>query len=244
MYEIDELAGIVAMASDKEQRALTIDISVNGQREPAVLWQDKIVDGRCRQLACDALGIVLKVRHLDGNLSRSEVASIVKSLNVRRNLTTSQKIMSAVKEQEKTGEHNQKVADSWGIGLTTFKNGKYVKKHRPEFVDPLFGGRSVDIRDEEKGYVVTTTKVNTVARLIKKSYEYGNVVVDNSEEVTFTVDGLLKTEASKEWYYSTMASLEASSNNKIQLGMLVLELANLKFKEASSGNNKSDTERL
>ena len=37
-----------------------IQIKSNKQQEPAVLWKGEIVDGRCRQIACQALGIKRK----------------------------------------------------------------------------------------------------------------------------------------------------------------------------------------
>lgn len=227
MYEIDELAALVPMASDKEQTALTKDIEKNGQKEPAVLWQDRIVDGRCRQLACITLGIPLEVKHLDSKLDRQEVALIVKSLNTRRNLTMTQKVMSAVKEQESTGMSNGDTAKAWAISPATLKNAKYIAKRCPEYVEPLFDGRSVKILDESKGYYTTTNKVNTIARILKKNKEYGNIDVDTSEEVEFTVDGAIKTEEGKDWYYSTVARYNVSD---VGLRMVLVEMANLKYR--------------
>lgn len=228
MYEVDELANIVPMAGVKEQEALTLDIKKNGQREAAVLWQNKIVDGRCRQLACMTLGIELKVRVLDSNLSRDEVAMVVKSLNTRRNLTPTQKVISAMMDQERTGSTNDECAAAWAIGVTTLKNAKYIKTHKSDMIPKLFDGKTVAIVDVDKGIEVTTNKVNTLARLIKKAKEYGKVDIDVSCEVEFTVDGLIHTEAGKNWYYSTVAALGITD---IGVRMLLIELANLKFKK-------------
>ena len=49
---IHEYAGLVPMASEKEQVALTIDIKANGLREPILLWRGEVVDGRCRMKSC------------------------------------------------------------------------------------------------------------------------------------------------------------------------------------------------
>jgi len=229
MYEIDELAGIVAMASEKEQLALTEDIRLNGQREDAVLWRGRIVDGRCRQLACIVLDVELGVKRLDDGLTRDEVAKVVKSLNVRRNLTMTQKVVSAIYEQKRTGEVNAKIASSWAIGLATLKNGKYVEKHRPEFLGVLFNGGTVKLLDSDKGFVVTTNKINTLARMIKKSKEVG-VVTDRSEEIEFSVDGVLKTEKAKVWYYSTVDMLRITDP---LVRILLVELANYKHQVSS-----------
>lgn len=227
MYEIHDLANIVAMADSKEQQALTDDIEKNGQREPAVLWNNKIVDGRCRQLACTTLNKDLHVRELDPSLTEGEVATIVKSLNTRRNLTMSQKIMSAVKEQERTGITNKEAAKQWAISDRSLKSGKYIKKYQPDLIDSLFDGKSVTLYDPEKDFDVTSNKVNTVARIIKKQIEIG-VVRDRSKEVSleWSVDGLLQTEAAKDWYYTTVS---AHSVNDRVIAAYLVELANYKF---------------
>lgn len=232
MYPIDDLANLVAMASEHEQISLTDDIAQNGQREPAVLWQGRIVDGRCRQLACITLGIELMVRELDSNLSRDEVSTIVKSLNTRRNLTDMQKAMSAYKQQEERGTENSVIAKKWGIPLGTYKNARYIAMNMPEVVEPLFNGKSIEILDPDKGYKITTNKINTLARIVKKLKEQKAVVKDSSEEVHFSVDGGLHTEAGKDWYYSRMAQL-CIPNDSYQIRMDYVELANLKFKDVT-----------
>lgn len=229
MYPIDDLAGIVAMANEYEQMALTEDIRQNGQRDAAVLWHGKIVDGRCRQLACMTIGVDLKVMELDDKLSREEVAKIVKSLNTRRNLTPTQKMMSAYKEQEAAWRTNEQMAKEWGLPLGSYKNARYVATNRPDVVEPLFNGKSVTVFDPDKGRDITTDKINTLARIIKKTAELETVVVDNSERVSFSVDSAIKTEAGKNWYYGKMETL-GIPNNDIAIRMDYVELANYKFR--------------
>lgn len=227
MYEIDELAGIVALANEKEQQALINDIDKNGQQEPAVLWQGRLVDGRCRQIACTVLGIELKVRELDSTLSRNQVALIVKSLNTRRNLTMTQKIASGYKQYKRTGETMAEIAEQWAVSVPSLKNFNYIAKVRPDWVDALFDGTTIKVFDPEKGFEVVTDKVNTLARIAKKIKEHDTVVIDRSEEIEFTVDGQIKTEAGKDWYYSTVNTLNITDP---LVRMLLVELANLKFK--------------
>lgn len=227
MYPVHELANIVAMASEKEQLALTEDIRENGQTEAAVLWKGKLVDGRCRQLACETLEIDLKIRTLDSSLTEEEVSKIVKSLNTRRNLTMTQKIASAYKQQLSTHETNGSVSRQWAISDRSLKNFKYVAKHRPELVDTLFDGRSVVVMDSEKGYEVTTNKVSTLSRVIKKNLEYGKVAEDLSESIEFSAEGVIKTEMGKAWYYSIVTR----KNLDVETKMYMVELANYKFRE-------------
>ena len=232
MYEIHNLANIVAMANEHEQLALTEDIRQNGQREPAVLWKNKIVDGRCRQLACISLGIELKVTTLDSKLSEEDVAVIVKSLNTRRNLTATQKMISAFKQQESNWRTNEDIARVWGIPLGSYKNARYVATNRPELIAPLFDGKSVVIFDPDKGRNITTDKINVIARIIKKEKEAATVVRDTSNQVTFSVDSQIKTEAGKAWYYSKMSNLNIQDND-IVIRMDYAELANFKFREGN-----------
>jgi len=227
MYPIDELANIVAMASEHEQISLTDDIKRNGQREPAVLWQGRIVDGRCRQLACHTLGIELMVRELASELTREEVAAVVKSLNTRRNLTDTQKAMSAFKAQEANWITNEDLSKQWGIPLGTYKNARYIGVNRPDLVEPLFNGKSVEIIDPDKGYKVVTNKINTLARIIKKTKEKSVVIVDNSELISFKVDGLIRTEEGKNAYYSIINACQVTD---MRIMTALIEWANLKFK--------------
>ena len=234
MYEIHSLANIVAMANEYEQLALTEDIKNNGQREPAVLWKGKIVDGRCRQTACITLGIKLKVKTLDSKLSEEEIAAIVKSLNTRRNLTDMQKAMSAFKEQETSILSNEEMAKRWGISFGTYKNARYIGVNKPEYVEPLFNGKSIKIFDPDKSREITTNKINTLARVIKKTKEKEVIFVDNSEVISYAVDGLLKTEMAKEWYYNTKTVYDNSLDKDTLVYMLLIEMANLKFKELNN----------
>jgi len=176
-------------------------------------------------LACQALGIDLKVRHLDSELSREEVAKIVKSLNTRRNLTMTQKIASAYRQQVVSKETNDEIARQWAISVPSLKNMKYIARCKPEFVEPLFNGNTVSIVDVSTGIVVSTNKVNTIARLVKKGVEDGRVVMDNSEQIEFAADGVIKTEAGKDWYYRLVKGRVLD----VEMKMLLVELANYKF---------------
>ena len=229
VYEVHELANVVAMANEQEQQSLMEDIRDNGQRLEAVLWEGKIVDGRCRQLACIASGVQLLVRTLDDSLTKQEVTVIVKSLNTRRNLTTTQKAMSALRQQINSKMTNSAAAKQWAITEKTFKNGKYVIKHMPEVLDRLFDGHTVRVLDKELGYEVITDKINTLARIVKKNIELGKVEEDMSEEIRyeFSANGVIKTELGKDWYYGTVKRLGV---NDVAIQMLLVELANLKFK--------------
>jgi hypothetical protein len=137
-----ELAGIVPMALPTEQAVLTAHIQENGQKEPVVLWNGAIVDGRCRQTALVTLGRHILYRELDSSLTEEEVKIFVKAVNTRRNLTMSQKIASACKEYvaNKKTVTMKKTAMSWGIGEVTLKNAVWIYKQEPSMIDTIFNG--------------------------------------------------------------------------------------------------------
>lgn len=231
-YEIHPLATIVAMANEKEQAALTQDIKKNGQNEPAVLWQGMIVDGRCRQLACATLGVDLLTRELDSSLSEAEVAKIVKSLNTRRNLTETQKIVSAYLEQERSGVTNKQIAQEWAIAVRSLQNFKYVASHRPEMVEPLFNGDSVKIIDPDKGHKITTNKVNTLARIVKLEQEMGKVEIVKPAQVDamqYSIINAISTEAGRAEHKDLVKAFKYSNSKEEMFSAMAAELMNYKY---------------
>lgn len=232
-YEIHPLANLVAMAGEREQNALTNDMKTNGQNEPAVLWRGKIVDGRCRQLACATLGVKLQTRELSESLTEDEVGKIVKSLNTRRNLTETQKIASAYLEQKRNGKSNKVISTEWAVSTRTFQNFKYIAQHRPELVEPLFNGDSVSIIDPDKGYKVTTNKVNTLARIVKLGEEAGKVEIvkpTELEAMQYNVAGTIATEAGRMEHRDLVNTFKYSANKEQMFSAMAAELMNYKYR--------------
>lgn len=231
-YDIHPLANLVAMASDREQAALTQDILKNGQNEPAVLWNGKIVDGRCRQLACTALGIALETRALDDKLTEEEVSKIVKSLNTRRNLTETQKLASAYLEQARSGKTNNDISSEWAISVRSFQNFKYIAQHKPELISPLFNGDSVSIMDPDKGYKITTNKINTLARIVKKEQEVNSVVIVTPAQVEamqYSVNSRITTEMGKAEHKDLLGAFRVSNSKEAMFSAMAAELMNYKY---------------
>ena len=90
-----EAADLIPSMTPEEFDALKSDIAANGQLEPILLLDNKIIDGRHRYRACRELGIEPETRAWERD-GRSVVNTVV-SLNVhRRHLTASQKAVLAV----------------------------------------------------------------------------------------------------------------------------------------------------
>lgn len=224
-----ELAGLVPMASDDEQITLNIDIDKNGLREPVVLWHKKIIDGRCRQKACLLMNKQIDYKELDDNLTYDEVASFVKSVNTRRNLTITQKVMSAVRKYTsdklsgKKTDRQIDIAKQWGFSEKIFKNAKYIAERRPEYIDPLFNGKSVEI-ENKYGSKISSTKITAIYAYIKKQEESST---ENNIHA-WDEDSYIKTIAGKEWYYLQL-KLNNVKNSDIGIKIIFAELANYKF---------------
>lgn len=88
-------AEIFPMLSRADLESLKTDIRTNGQREPIVLFDDKIIDGRNRYLACEELGIEPELCELE---SCPDPIAYVLSLNLhRRHLTPGERATVAAK---------------------------------------------------------------------------------------------------------------------------------------------------
>jgi hypothetical protein len=97
-YEFHPVADLFPLMADDELRALADDIRANGQREPAWLWQGKIIDGRNRYRACVLEGRETWVREWDG---QGSLVAFVLSLNLhRRHLTDQQRALVAARANE------------------------------------------------------------------------------------------------------------------------------------------------
>lgn len=77
---------------------LTADIAANGQREPILILDGQVLDGRCRLRACEQLGIEPLVRHLGATVVGDPYVLAI-SLNLhRRHLTESQRATVAARK--------------------------------------------------------------------------------------------------------------------------------------------------
>ena len=221
----DKLAGLVPMASDAEQAVLMADIRDSEQRDPIVLWRGEVVDGRCRQKALTILGKHILYRELADSLTEDEVRIFVKSVNTRRNLTPTQKVMSACRESLRDGETRAvaTIAKTWGISRDILGNARFITQERPEWAETLFNGGSVEIIDSQ-GKPKLTNKITTIYAYLKKLSE----AVEEDSQYAWQEDTYIKTQAGKEWYYDKVATLGLKPDD-VPTKMLVAELANYKF---------------
>lgn len=227
LFEIDEdKAGLVPMAGEAEQIAMSSDIRENGQIEPITLWRGKIVDGRCRQKALSMIGILpIKYKELDSSMTDDEVEIYVKSINTRRNLTLTQKLISAAREYIKSKSKSKaKIAQSWGVGSGTLDNAIYILRKRPDLAQGLFDGNSVDIINDKK-QEVQSNKITPVYAYVRREVEK---VQTEDEEHSWSANSYIKTQVGKEWFYDEMRKRKIKTNVEAQ--KILAEMANYKFK--------------
>lgn len=235
-YEVNnEMAGIVPMANTIEQEALNKDIAAAGELLlPIVLWKGQIIDGRCRQIACIAAGIEMKVRAIPDNTPREEVAGMVRSLNTRRNLTTTQKALSALRQQQNFGGTNAEIVRTCGVGVLTFKNVKYIadfstrgantRFFRTEVpIEDLFNGKNLNL--VLRGEYIFSSKVNTIAGYIRENIQ---VVEKLDRSAWIDVSEGIASDAGKDWYHINL-SLIGGEKVDINIRRTYAELANFKF---------------
>lgn len=166
--DVHFLANIVPMASDAEQAVLQEDIRQQGQRHNIILYRGKIVDGRCRALACEVLGIKVKSENLPNNMDLNAVADVVKSENSRRNLTNTQKAIVAYRVWEADQSIEQvAIYTAWAITKEQFRVAKYIAEHSPDDLDLLFQGFKVPYADDKP----PSSSLQTVAKGIKTALD-------------------------------------------------------------------------
>ena len=92
--EFHEYAGIFPLLEGREFSELCADIKANGQREPIWIYEGKVLDGRNRFRACEAVGVVPRTAAYTGD----DALAFVISLNLhRRHMTESQRGMAAAR---------------------------------------------------------------------------------------------------------------------------------------------------
>ena len=164
-----EAAGLIPAMSDDEYQSLKADIAEHGQREPLVVHENQILDGRHRYQACMELGLEPRTKSWDG---RGSAVTFVISQNLhRRHLTASQRAAVAVQaatmyEAERKAKSRQRlkperlqgsveeivpqvnrgpqardeVATQFGINSRYIQDAKAIRDAAPQLLDQVVRG--------------------------------------------------------------------------------------------------------
>jgi len=129
--EFHKLANEHPKMDDKAYNALKYDIELNGQREPVVLYRNKLVDGRHRYWVLKELGInEIKCRKLPNNFSLNQVKEYVMSTEIRRHTTKSQIAVQAYFKYKENNNGTQKeYALKYGVDNADLSRCKKIEEH-------------------------------------------------------------------------------------------------------------------
>lgn len=170
--EYHEIADIFPMMADPEFEQLKADIVTNGQLEPVITYEGKVLDGRNRYKACYQLGLVTNYDQYQGDNPLSFVIS--KNLH-RRHLDASQRAMIATdvkplleaeaKKRQGTrtdlpdfveiipesskGRARDQAGDLFGVSGRYVATAEKIKREDPELADKVRSGQ-ISIPDAQK----------------------------------------------------------------------------------------------
>ncbi len=204
-FEIHPAANIFPEMTDDEAKSLMIDIRENGQREPIILFNGKVIDGRNRLRACRWLGFEPKTKEYQGR--EEDIVSYVLSLNLhRRHLTESQRAMVASKiatvknggdrrsDQKAnlpTETTNAKAAELLSVSERSVKTAKHIlSKGEPEVAAAVESGsmslneasKVVQLRPEAQRSVASLPKAERRETLAGNTIEELGVIGSRDDE--------------------------------------------------------------
>ncbi len=129
----------------EEMEDLIQDIRTNGLRHPIVLFENEILDGRNRYLACDQAGVTPRYECFSG--TRQEAFRYMVSCNLhRRHLNESQRAMIAAElvkaaEEEGTRLSKSEAADLMNVSRSSLYSAKHVReKGTPSLIAEVQAG--------------------------------------------------------------------------------------------------------
>jgi ribosomal protein L20A (L18A) len=177
------LAEMNPYQSEEEFNALMRDIELNGQRQPILLYKGKIVDGRHRWLALEALGEEhIKCVLLPNNMTLDEVKGVVFSMENRRHQDKTCRAIRAYREWKETGESQSDIAAKHGVTRYDISYCKTIDEYSKDMTSYLFEGNSYKLNDNK-----TTRNLKRIVNDLKSKYkENRNYVTPDEEKVLNT----------------------------------------------------------
>lgn len=149
-YPSHPLADIFPMIAEADLKVLAADIAANGQVEPILLLEGKVLDGRNRQAACGLAGADPVYAEFTG----ADPLSFVLSKNLhRRHLSESQRAIAAAMivdwergvNQATVGSANlptRRAAEKLSVSERAVTAARRVREHgAPELIDAIRAGK-------------------------------------------------------------------------------------------------------
>lgn len=135
--ELHPLATFFPPLEGKDFELLKQDIQRNGQLEPIMLYDGKILDGANRYRACVELGIEPKTQELNGG---SPEAYVISQNLRRRHLNESQLAIMAITDAPEM--MSAELAKIYGISQRIIHRAKRVQREAPELMEDVRLGRT------------------------------------------------------------------------------------------------------
>ena len=102
-YPVHPAAELFPMMGAEALQALADDIKAHGQREPVILFDRKVLDGRNRLLACEMAGVEPRVVTMESDEIGSPTTFVLSLNLLRRHLDESQRAMVGAREAGREG---------------------------------------------------------------------------------------------------------------------------------------------
>ncbi len=164
-YEYHDIANIFPMMKGEEYERLKEDIAINGQIDPVILYENKILDGRNRYQALCDIGLAVEFEEYTGNQPITYVIS--KNLH-RRHLEAGQRAMIAtdikpmleveakkrqlanlkqyadtvpeIFPEREAGEARDQAGDLFGVSGKYVSEAENLKKEAPDLAEQVRSG--------------------------------------------------------------------------------------------------------
>jgi ParB-like chromosome segregation protein Spo0J len=212
-YKNHELADLFPMMPESEIADMAKDIKANGQRNPIVIHEGKILDGRNRYAACVMAGI----DPIEVPFKGKDALSYVLSTNLhRRHLSTSQRAMVAANIANlNLGDKSSKsidldsvtqahAADKLNVSLASVQRAKAIQEANPDLAKEVESGKKtlnaakkeMQAKEEEMPFDPDID----VAKLNKESFKKSKIEDDFGAEIPKALHELWgKREQVKGW---------------------------------------------
>jgi len=168
ILEPHPLADLLPPMGRYEYEELKADILRNGLRMPIVLFEERILDGRNRYLACKEAGILPRIVNYEGD----DPVGVVASLNLqRRHLNPSQRAMIAAKlANSKPGGDRSKPQNcglSHGQAAASYMVSKRLVDMASALLNAVASGQSPRLVEQVSNREMSLNKAMRVLKLVQ-----------------------------------------------------------------------------
>lgn len=193
--EFHPFANKFPMLPEDELKELAEDIKKNGLNNPIQLYQEKILDGRNRYLACKMVDVKPQLIKFQGDDTKALNFVISENLK-RRHLSTSQRAMIAAELADKpvgkptkeeqahpTTMSDAQAAKTMNVSKDSVKKARDIKKKSPEKAKQVASGKkkletaskeikkeSGNLTDHDEALKLGQNAINTMSR-VKEQYK-------------------------------------------------------------------------